>query len=191
MPPKMVRLDIPIDEDILQGPSILPGVIQTMKWAYDSLCSGEDPWTALGNFTNAWYGYAKHMRTDLVSEPLVLPEQETKHTHRWAAFCAASVDFLCDRYKVPCPDWVYDPYYTLETPWWKTKHTQDQSMREYLLKVTPGPFARRNIFCTNRLFQNKFEMYEWWQEAREKGITDPGEISSYIKAKEISIHGAC
>ena len=99
------------------------------------------------------------MRADLVSEPLTRPEQETEHTRRWAAFCAASVDFLCERYGIACPDWVHDPSYILETPWWRTSQ-EDPSMREYLVKITPAPFAHRNIFYTNRLFQNKYEMYE-------------------------------
>src|SRR5215472_15311485 len=90
---------------------------KTIKKAYNDICAGEDPWTALGNFSNAWYGYATHMRSELVSEPLIKPEQETEYTHRWAAFCAASVEFLCERYNVPCPDWVDDPYYTLFYPW--------------------------------------------------------------------------
>jgi hypothetical protein len=47
-----------------------PAIIQTMAWAYTQICAGEDPWTALGNFTNAWYGYAKDMRATLVSEPI-------------------------------------------------------------------------------------------------------------------------
>ncbi len=60
----------------------------------------------------------------------------------------------------------------------------------YISQMTPAPFARRNIFCSNRLFQNKYEMYEWTQEARTKGITNPGEIWHYARQKEISIHGA-
>ncbi len=186
---KMVKLGIPIQEEEAQGPPILPRIIQTMTWAYDEICAGEDPWTALGNFTNAWYGYAKHMRANLVSEPLTRPEQETEHTRHWGAFCAASVDFLCDRYQVPCPDWVYDPYYILETPWWYTIRVDNPSIRELLLKTTPAPFAHRNIFCSNRLFQNKYELYEWAIEARAKGMTDPDEIHRYVHEKEIAIHG--
>jgi hypothetical protein len=34
------------------------------------------PWTALGDFSNAWYGYAKHIRPDLVKEPLIKPEKK-------------------------------------------------------------------------------------------------------------------
>src|SRR5260370_5721625 len=104
------------DADMKKGPPILPATIETMTWAYNEICAGEDPWTALGNFTNAWYGYAKHMRPELVSEPLTKPEQETEYTHRWAAFCAASVDFLCGLYNIPCPDWAHNPYYISETP---------------------------------------------------------------------------
>jgi len=187
---KMIKLMVPIQEESAQELPILPGTIETMTWAYDEICAGEDPWTALGNFTNAWYGYAKHMRADLVSEPLTRPEQETEHTRRWGAFCAASVEFLCDRYHVPCPDWVHDPSYILETPWWRTKQADDPSTREFLVKITLAPFARRNIFCTNRLFQNKYELFEWTQEARAKGMTDPGEIRRYVHEKERTVHGA-
>jgi hypothetical protein len=173
-----------------QEPPVLPITLETMKWAYEQICAGEDPWTALGNFTNAWFGYAKHLRTDLVSEPLVMPEQETEHTRRWAAFCAASVELLCDRYHVSCPNWVDNPSYLLETPWWRTRQVHDSAVRERLVQTTPVSFARRNIFCNHRLFQNKYEMYEWTQEAMNEGITSPAEIHRYVHQKEISIHGA-
>jgi hypothetical protein len=176
--------------DQQKEPPILPATIETMQWAYEQICGGEDPWTALGNFTNAWYGYAKHMRTDLVHESLTRPAQDTEYTHQWAAFCAASVEFLCDRYSIPCPNWVHDPYYVLETPWWRTKQAHDPAARKRLLQTTPTPFTQRNIFCSNRLFQNKYETYEWIQEAIEQGITSPAEIHRYARQKEISIHGA-
>jgi hypothetical protein len=165
------------------------GSIRTMRRAYQQICTGEEPWIALGNFRNAWYGYAKDIRADLVKEPLEEPEQQTEHTRRWGAFCAASVEFLCERYDVPCPEWVYQSCYTLSIPWWHTKHIYSLSMREHLIKTTPGPFAQRNIFCGNRLFQNKYEMSTWVQEARAKGITDPGDIWRYARQKEISVHG--
>ena len=167
-----------------------PAIMQTMAWAYQQICAGEDPWTALGNFSNAWYGYAWDRRSALVSEPLAEPEQVTEHTLRWGAFCAASVEFLCDRYAVPCPQWVYHSRYSLATPWWHTRHAHDTSVRERLLRDTPEPFARRNILCGNRLYQNKYEMSDWVQEARAKGITDPGEVWHYARQKEIRIHGA-
>lgn len=57
------------------------------------------------------------------------------------------------------------------------------------MRSTPAPFAKRNIFCGNRLYQNKYEMSAWAQEARSQGITDPGEVWRYAREKEISIHG--
>src|SRR5450631_624076 len=140
--------------DKRKEPPLLPATIDTIRRAYEQICGGEDSWTALGNFTNAWYGYAKHIRADLVCEPLLQPEQETEYTHQWAAFCAASVEFLCDRYRIPCPDWANDASYVLATPWWRTQQAHDPSIRKHLLQITPAPFMRRNIFCSNRLFQN-------------------------------------
>jgi hypothetical protein len=165
------------------------GTIQTMTRAYQQICAGEDPWIALGNFRNAWYSYTRDFRSTLVSEMPAQPEHDTEHTWRWRVFCVASVEFLCDRYEIPCPEWVHDPLYTLETPWWHTRHTYDPSIRTKLMEITPAPFARRNIFCGNRLYQNKYEMSTWAQEARAKGVTDPGEIWRYARQKEVSIHG--
>ncbi len=64
-------------EDRKERPPLLPAIIDTMAYAYQRICQGEDPWTALGDFSNAWYGYAKHMRPELIKEPLTRPEQET------------------------------------------------------------------------------------------------------------------
>jgi hypothetical protein len=171
---------------------MMPKTIQTMAWAYQQICAGEDPWTALGNFRNAWYDYAKHIRAALVSEPLGKPNQDTEHTRHWAAFCAASVEFLCDRYEVPCPEWVYEPYYTLSTPWYGDNiiNLADTVVLQHRIKATPPPFARRNVFCGNRLFQNKYEMYEWVQEARLKGMSNPRDIWRYARQKETALHGA-
>jgi hypothetical protein len=61
-----------------------------MKRASQQICAGEEPWIALGNFRNAWYGYAKDSRFSLVEEPLEDPGEETESTRQWQAFCAAS-----------------------------------------------------------------------------------------------------
>lgn len=163
--------------------------LETMKWAYQQTCAGKDPWTGLGCFSHAWYGYARDRRAELVSEPIERPEQETEHTRRWAAFSAASVEFLCERYHVPCPEWVHDPAYTLAEPWWRTLHEAGPKMQKSLRETTPAPFARRNIFCGNRIFQNKYELFEWTKEAMEMGLTTPGDISAYVHQKEVEIHG--
>ena len=164
------------------------GTIQTMKRAYQQICAGEDPWIALGQFRNAWYGYAKDVRPALVEQPLEAPEQETLSMQQWQAFCAASVEFLCERYNVPCPAWTQHPGYVLSAPWWHVKRVDTPSLRAQLAEHTPEPFARRNIFCGNRLFQNKYEMSAWMEEARAQGISDPVERFRYARQKEISLH---
>lgn len=176
--------------DQQKTPSSLPKKVDTMAYAYQRICEGEDPWTALGDFSNAWFCYAKHIRPDLIKEPLTKPKQETEHTHHWAAFCAASVEYLCDLHHEICPQWVYDPCYTLETPWWNMLHPDNPEMQKEARQITPPPFARRNIFCSNRLYQNKYEMYEWMHEAVLKGVTDVHEIKRYAKQKEVALYGA-
>lgn len=171
---------------------MMPKNIQTMRRAYRDICAEEDPWTALGNFKNAWYDYAKDMRATLISERLERPELETEHLHHWAAFCAASVEFLCERYGIPCPQWVQDTRYVLSIPWYGDNivNLADTDILEYRRKTSPPPFARRNVFCGNRLFQNKYEMNEWAQEARSKGLSNPRDIWRYARQKEMALHGA-
>ncbi len=70
----------------------MPKTMHTMARSYRDICSGEDPWTALGNFANAWYDYEKDNRAALASEPLGKPGRDTEPLH-WAAFCAAWVEF--------------------------------------------------------------------------------------------------
>jgi len=170
----------------------MPKTMHTMAQAYQEICAGEDPWTALGNFKNAWYDYARGNRAALVSDPLGKPAQDTEHTRHWAAFCAASVEFLCDRYDVPCPAWVRDPSYTLFTPWYGDiiVNLDDAVVLEHRRKATPAPFAWRNVFCGDRLYQNKYELHEWLQEARSKGMNDPRDIWRYARQKETALHGA-
>ena len=171
---------------------MMPKTLQTMAWAYQQICAGEDPWTALGNFTNAWYDYAKGIRAELVREPLGKPEAETEHSRHWGAFCAASVEFLCDRYGVLCPQWVLEPDYVLSTPWYGDNivNLADTAVLQHRMKTSPIPFARRNIFCGNRLFQNKYELNEWVEEARRKGLSNAREIWHYARQKETAMHGA-
>lgn len=50
---------------------MMPATIQTISWAYQQICAGEDPWAALGNFTDIWYDYGWGICAALVSESLV------------------------------------------------------------------------------------------------------------------------
>jgi hypothetical protein len=134
--------------------------LQTIATTYQEICQGERPWVALGNFMNDWFDYAKDRRTELVTNPLSLPEPLDDEMLRWATFCAASVEWLCERYGVPCPSWVYNPIYHLSETWFDAPYPNKPEVRAWLIQTTPEPFTRRNIFCGNRMFANKYELAE-------------------------------
>ena len=134
--------------------------LQTMAFSYQEICQGERPWIALGNFMNDWFDYAKDRRAELVAEPISLSKSSDAESLRWAVFCSASVEYLCERYGVPCPTWVYDPVYSLPEPWFDSPGAHKPQVRERLIKQTPEPFTRRNIYCGNRMFANKYELVE-------------------------------
>ena len=137
--------------------------VQTMAMTYQAICQGERPWVALGNFMNEWFDYAREQRAHLVADPLALPEAPDPHTRRWAAFCAASVEWLCAQYGVPCPSWVSHESYCLAEPWFDSPGAHKLQVRKRLRQQTPEPFTRRNIFCGNRMFANKYEFAEHYQ----------------------------
>jgi hypothetical protein len=134
--------------------------LQTMAAAYKQICQGERPWTALGNFMNDWFGGAKDQRASLVIDPLPEPENLTLDARRWAAFIAASVEWLCQKYGVPCPAWVCNPEYILPEEWWWSPGAHKPQVRTRLIEETPEPFTRRNIYCGNRMYNNKYETDE-------------------------------
>ena len=137
--------------------------LQTMAVTYKEICDGERPWVALGNFMNDWFDYAKDRRAQLVTDPISLPESLTTHTQRWAVFCAASVEWLCAKYKIACPSWVHNPIFHLPEPWFDSLGADKPEVRARLREKTPEPFARRNIFCGDRVFANKYELAEQWR----------------------------
>jgi hypothetical protein len=142
--------------------------LQTMALTHAEICQGETPWVALGNFMNDWFDDAKERREQLVVEAIVPPPQPTKEMLRWAAFCAASVEWLCARYKVSCPSWVFDPAYTLVEPWFDDPCADQPEVREWLLQDTPEPFRRRNVYAGDRLFENKYEFAEQVRQLRRE-----------------------
>lgn len=131
-----------------------------MAVTFQEICQGETPWVALGNFMNDWFDYAKDRRVQLVADPISLPVSPTPGILRWAAFCAASVEWLCTRYGIICPEWVGNPAYILSEPWFDSPGAHKPKVREHLMRQTPEPFTRRNIYCGNRMFNNKYEFAE-------------------------------
>jgi len=148
-----------------------------MALTFQAICQGERPWVALGNFMNEWFDYARKQRAQLVADPLALPETPDLHTLRWAAFCAASVEWLCTQYGVPCPTWVQNDAYSLPDPWFDSPGADIRRVRERLRQQTPEPFTRRNIFCGNRVFANKYEFAEHYQQLTSANPPAPPVLS--------------
>jgi hypothetical protein len=140
--------------------------LQTIAQTYQQIVQGERPWNALGDFMNYWFSYALDRREELVKEPIQEPAEATAYQHQWAAFCAASVDYLCQTYGVICPDWVHDPCYFLVAPWFEGLGAQKPHVRERLLHEAPEEFAKRNIYCSSRVFANKYELAAQVQKRR-------------------------
>ena len=131
--------------------------LQTMAIAYQEICEDNDPWVALGMFSHDFFGNFVHLRNELVRDPICEPSDATDEQHRWAVFCAASVEYLCYRYGVPCPVWVHD-YPPLASPWYKGLGAHKPHVQQRLREETPAAFAKRNIFCGDRVFANKYEI---------------------------------
>ena len=131
--------------------------LQTFKRSYAEICTGEAPWIPLGKFMHQFFGSFSHLRPDLMEQSIEVPENCSLEQFQWAVFCAASIEYLCEKYDLLCPEWALNPRYSLETPWYYAIGADLPQVQEKLRQTTPAPFTRRNIFCGNRVFNNKYE----------------------------------
>jgi hypothetical protein len=131
--------------------------LQTFQRSYSEIVAGEDPWFSLGIFMHQFFGYYSYRRAELVAEPIAMPSDPTQEQMRWAAFCAASVEHLCQKYGLDCPAWSLDERYALPDPWFYGIGADRPLVQEKLRVRTPGEFTKRNIFCGDRVFLNKYE----------------------------------
>jgi len=92
---------------------------------------------------------------------------------RWAVFCVAAAEYLCDRYGVAHPAWIEHPAYTLNEPWYGFGMFKvlTPEYRTYLEQTTPEPLRRRNILGGDRVFANKYEFVEQVREMRHARST--------------------
>lgn len=103
----------------------------------------EHPWLAIGDFLDDWRFTEPHDRGDLVREGIVVLDQDSDEVHRWAAFCAAMVEWLCWHDGLSFPAWTSRAEYRLEEPWFLYP---GDLLRAWQLATTPAPFKMRNIF---------------------------------------------
>jgi len=140
--------------------------LQTMSRSYQEICEGKDPWLPLGNFMHDFFGSHTARRKKLIKDPVCLPEDPTLEQQRWAVFCAASVEYLCQKYNLPIPRWVENPVYTLSKAWYYSPYAELPDVRQELEETTPEPFKHRNIYCSNRIWANKYEIAEDLRQRR-------------------------
>ena len=133
--------------------SPLPYQIHSIANTAAEIYRGEDPWFALGCFLHDWWCDAAAYRQQLIAEPPA--PVVTRDGRRWAAFCAAVVEELCARTGFPRPAWTERQDYFLDQPWW---YYSQASQRDWLIKTTPEPFKRRNIFVGGNVLDNKYEL---------------------------------
>lgn len=131
--------------------------LQTFKRSFEEICQGESPWIPLGKFMHQFFGTYKHLRLELVSESIEVPQDCSPEQFQWAVFCAASVEYLCEKYTLPCPKWALTPRYSLEKSWYHDLSADLPEVQEELRQTTPEAFSKRNIFCGDRVFNNKYE----------------------------------
>ncbi|HEY3993141.1 MAG TPA: hypothetical protein VGM01_09710 [Ktedonobacteraceae bacterium] len=168
--------------------------LQTMKLSFEQICQGLPPWVPLGNFMNDWYELHIDCREQLIADPI--PEDYPQEFHYWAVFCAASIEWFAHKYDVVCPAWVYAPQYKLAVPHFSSENRQvdivipamrdfhhhlclgqrqsasseKEALRMYYLTEAPEEFTRRNIFCGDRMFANKWEALDGYLERKRKAL---------------------
>lgn len=124
------------------------------------------PWVPLGNFIMDFFrNYPEHQQ-ELIADPIQehpqVPESkvsdEAKEAHQWAVFCAASAEYLAHRYSLDCPAWVHDPAYTFlpESWYFAPMAYKKASVKERAERTTPEEFARRNIYCGDKVYVDKY-----------------------------------
>ena len=133
---------------------------QTIKQAYQDIKNGDDPWVAIGDFSHDWYGNYPEtaQRIALVSEPITIPAAASVELRQWAAFCASSVEYLCQEAAIAIPSWIYDSSYILSTEeaFYTSPLAYKQRVRERLEQEAPEAFRKRNVFCSERIYANKY-----------------------------------
>ena len=100
------------------------------------------PWVALGDFLDDWRRSAPEDRLELVKDPIEVAVF-TLELQRWAAFCAACVEWLCWQDGLPFPAWTSKSEYHLSEPWFLYP---GDLLKPWQLATTPTPFRMRKIF---------------------------------------------
>ncbi len=96
-------------------------------------------------------------RAELVHDPIEVPNQVSADLFQWAVFCAASVEYLRHTYDLECPAWAMEERYRLPEPWYYHLAGDLDEVQQELRETTPGEFARRNVYCGDNPYRNKYK----------------------------------
>ena len=120
---------------------------QTITQTFDGICKEKSPWVPIGNFLDDWRRSDREDRLELVSMGIGSAGNNPELL-RWAAFCAAMVEWLCWQDRLPFPKWTSNPVYSLAQPWFLYP---GELLRAWQLVSTPTPFKMRNIFTGDQV----------------------------------------
>ncbi len=124
---------------------------QTISETFDHIVRDPAyPWVAIGDFLDDWRRSVREDRLELVKGgiPADTNCQRSADLKRWAAFCAAMVEWLCWQDQLPFPGWTSRDEYRLAEPWFLYP---GDLLRAWQLATTPTPFKLRNIYGGDRM----------------------------------------
>ena len=117
-------------------------------------------WKPMCEFLDEFYEDRPDRVQMLAEEPWALAKEES-------AYLAASAEYLCEVYELPCPDWASRPIYFLAAAWWPWG--SGEAVRALFVAESPEAFRRRNIFIERRPLRRKAGPKppggydEWWK----------------------------
>ena len=142
--------------------------MQTLAMSYAEILKRVPgyPWVPLGNFMMDFFRNFPELRAELLADPIQVQSSEStyygsdeaRESYQWAAFCAASAEHLSHRYGLPCPVWTNDPAYAcLPEPWYFAPMAyKKEQVRLRAERTTPAEFAKRNIYCGDKVYVDKY-----------------------------------
>jgi hypothetical protein len=142
--------------------------MQTLARSYEEILDRVPgyPWVPLGNFMQDFFRNFPDERAELLADPPQVRRQwssgnqseEEREAQQWTVFCAASAEYLAHKYGLVCPAWVHDPVYApLSEPWYFAPMAyKKENVRQRAERTTPLEFARRNIYCGDKIYVDKY-----------------------------------
>ena len=92
-------------------------------------------------FLDKWYTSNNEDRIRAVKE---YPFTKSTLPITTQSFIAASVDYLCNKYNIDQPEWVYKDEFVLKHPYFAADAKGD--LRIYLLQMSPKEFRTRHVY---------------------------------------------